>query len=109
MKTTQLLWSTSLAATVVLGLCAPSLADVPLCSSSPVQLDAGGRLQMLGFGESLQDPYKSGNRLYLFDKESRLWLTANSPYARFFTQLALGGEDQVLAPNPGVALTLLDM
>lgn len=109
MKTLNHLSTICLAATVVLGAAAPVLADVPLASAGPVRLSAGGRLQMLGFGESLQDPYKSGNRLYLFQKESRLWLSADSPYARFFTQLALGGEDQVLAPNPGIALTLLDM
>ena len=73
------------------------------------QATVAGRMQLMGFGELLADPAKSAARVYLFQTQSRLWLDARLGGDRLFTQLALGGEDVVEAPNPGVGLSLLDM
>jgi hypothetical protein len=95
-------------ALAIFALFAPIL---PAQAAAPPEVHAsmGGRLKLLGFGESLNDPFKSGNRIYLFQTQSRLWLDMHLDDYRLFTQVALGGEDAVEAPNPGVALTLLDM
>jgi hypothetical protein len=95
------------AALVIGGWCTPSLALTDVVNNDQIDLGVGGRLQLMGYGDVLQtDPYRSTGRLYLFLKQSRLELGARHGDYRFYSQLALGGED-VYTSNTN--LTLLDM
>ncbi|MBF5045710.1 hypothetical protein FGE12_25105 [Aggregicoccus sp. 17bor-14] len=72
-------------------------------------LDVGGRLQLLGFGQKVDDAYRNDARMYLFLKQARLQMQGNVDDWRFKLSLAMGGEVEVKAPSPGVALNLLDL
>ncbi|HZI16749.1 MAG TPA: porin [Myxococcus sp.] len=72
-------------------------------------LDVGARLQLLGFAQKLDDAYRNDARLYLFLKQGRLSVSGNYGDVKFKAQLALGGEAEIKAPNPGVSLDLLDL
>jgi hypothetical protein len=74
-----------------------------------MSLDVGARLQLLGFAQKLDDAYRNDARMYLFLKQGRLSVSGNYGDVRFKTQLALGGEAEIKAPNPGVSLDLLDL
>ncbi|MFL5355762.1 porin [Archangium sp.] len=71
-------------------------------------MDVGGRLQVLGFGQSLEDGSQSNQRFYLFLKQGRLSVSGNVDDWRYKVQLAFGGEDEVKATS-GISLGLLDM
>ncbi len=77
-------------------------------SDSPA-LSFYGRLQMLGFAQNLKDVYRDNTRLYLYLKQARLGAKAMYKDIDFDIQLALGGEEEVKAPSPGVVLSLLDL
>ncbi len=68
-----------------------------------------GRMQTLGFAQFLRDIYRDNARLYLYLKQARLGTTASYDDINFDVQFALGGEEEVKAPSPGVALSLLDL
>jgi hypothetical protein len=72
-------------------------------------LNVGGRLQLLGFGQKVDDAFRNDARMYLFLKQARLQMYGNVDDWRFKLQLAMGGEVEVKAPSPGVALDLLDL
>ena len=95
---------------LLVGLCLASAvnAEVPVVQYSHGTLDFGGMIQLLGFGQRVDDPYKNNERVYLFLKEARLRASGNYDDFRFHLEIALGGEDTVAAPNPGVTLGLLD-
>lgn len=85
----------------------PALAVTEVYNSGDTQVGVGGRLQVMGFGELLQnDPHRSAGRLYLFLKQSRLEFSARQGDYSLYSQLAFGGED-VYTNNTN--LTLLDM
>ncbi|QRN95400.1 hypothetical protein JRI60_41045 [Archangium violaceum] len=73
------------------------------------RMDVGGRLQLLGFGQKLEDGQRSDERLYLFLKQGRLSLSGNVDAWRYRVMIAMGGEDEIKAPTPGISLGLLDM
>jgi hypothetical protein len=73
------------------------------------QMDVGGRLQLLGFGQRLEDGSQNNERFYLFLKQGRLSVSGNVDDWRYRVMVAFGGEDEVKAPNPGISLGLLDM
>jgi len=63
---------------VSIGLCGLSLllgtaarAEIPLAKSDNAEFDAGGMIQVLGFAQHLDDPYKDDARLYLFMNRAR--------------------------------------
>lgn len=91
----------------VLGVASPAFGLTDLVNNDQTQVQLGGRLQLLGFGEQLQsEPFRSSGRLYLFDKASRLEAAARQGDYRLYMQMALGGED-VFTTNTN--LSLLDM
>jgi len=84
-------------------------ADVTVARTDRGQLTVGGMAQMLGFLQHLDDPSRNDDRVYLFLNRARL--RANGTYEgyRVNMELALGGEETVAAPSPGVSLGLLDL
>ncbi|WP_375772183.1 OprO/OprP family phosphate-selective porin [Archangium gephyra] len=72
-------------------------------------MNVGGRLQLLGFAQKLDDGARNDERLYLFLKQGRLMLNGNVADWRYGVMLAFGGEEEIKAPTPGLSLGLLDM
>ncbi|HEX5750567.1 MAG TPA: porin [Archangium sp.] len=72
-------------------------------------MNVGGRLQLLGFAQRLDDGARNDERLYLFLKQGRVMLSGNVEDWRYGVMLAFGGEDEIKAPTPGISLGLLDM
>jgi len=77
-------------------------------SGSKLEINPYGRLQLLGFGQSLSDHVQADQRVYLYLKEARFGLHGNDDGTKFDVQFAFGGEDVIVAPSPGVSLQLLD-
>jgi hypothetical protein len=71
-------------------------------------MNVGGRVQLLGFAQNVQDTARDNHRLYLFLKQGRLMLSGNVDAWRYGMMVAFGGEDEIKAPTPGVSLALLD-
>ena len=83
-------------------------ADIDVLPSDDADLNFGAMAQVLGFGQLVKDPAKNDLRAYLFLKEARLRSSGHYKDFGFNLELALGGENTVVAPNPGVTLGLLD-
>ncbi len=73
------------------------------------RMDVGGRLQLLGFAQKLEDGARDNERFYLFLKQGRLNLSGNVDAWRYQVMVAFGGEEEIKAPTPGISLSLLDM
>ena len=99
-------WGSLLSAVVLVGMSAPSLAITEVAKTGDLEIGIGGRMNLMGLGELSQDPVRDKNRIYLFQKNSRLEFSAKQGEHLFYSQLALGGED-VYTGNTN--LTLLDM
>jgi len=84
-----------------------AFADIPVAKTDNAELDIGGMVQLLGFAQHLDDPYKDDNRVYLFMNRARLRLSGHYDSVSFYTEMGLGGEDSVVAQT-GVSLSLLD-
>lgn len=99
------------AAAIVLGLSAvlgPSaFGEIALVKTDDAEVDFGGMVQLLGFAQHLDDPYKNDDRLYLFMNRARLRLSGHYDEISFYSEMGLGGEDTVVATT-GVSLSLLD-
>lgn len=78
-------------------------------STPGMDLSIHGRLQTIGFLQSLKDNFQDKTRVYLFLKQARLGVNGKYEDVGFDLQLAFGGEEEVKAPSPGVALSLLDL
>jgi hypothetical protein len=102
MKRTMM-WVGLLAAVVLSG--GAEAANV--VTGDEFSLDARGRMQWLGVAQHLDDDVRNDGRLYLFMKQARLRFTGRYDDTKFDVHWAYGGED-VVAVNPGVALSLLD-
>lgn len=88
---------------VLAGMCAPSFAQ----DEDAPKFNVGGRFNLGGTAEMLQnDPYRSPGRVWVFQKQSRLWVKGEQGGTKFVSQLALGAED---VGTNNVNLTLLDM
>jgi hypothetical protein len=72
-------------------------------------LDINGRMQLVGFGQSVRDPERNDERAYMFVKQARLGISGNYDDYRYKLQLAFAGEEEVKAPSPGVSLSLQDL
>jgi len=57
------------------------------------EFNIGGRMQILGVIESLNDPYKDDQRITLFLKQSRLFIYGKLKGVAYRTELMLGGEE----------------
>src|SRR5580698_851485 len=95
----------------ILGLSAilgsPAFAEIPVAKTDDAELDFGGMIQLLGFAQHLDDPYKNDDRAYLFMNRARLRLSGHYDEVAFHLEMGLGGEDAVVATT-GVSLSLLD-
>jgi hypothetical protein len=72
-------------------------------------LDVGGRLQLSGVVQQFDDPFRDDTRMYMFLKQARLNVQGRYHELEFKISTALGGEEEVKAPSPGVSLGLLDL
>lgn len=82
---------------------------IEIVKKEDVEFEMGGRSQVVGIMERVDDPFKNDLRFYLFAKQARLNLSGRYEKFKFHVELGFAGEEaQVLAPNPGVALNLLD-
>ena len=77
-------------------------------SESKLEITPYGRLQLLGFGQSLTDHIQADQRVYMYLKEARFGLQGNDDGTKLDIQFAFGGEDIIVAPSPGISLQLLD-
>ncbi len=84
-------------------------AEISVAKGDDKELQIGGMSQLLGFAQRVNDPSADDNRLYLFLKAARLRMSGHYDQYRFHLEMALGGEAAVVAPSPGVSLSLLDM
>jgi hypothetical protein len=100
---------TLLAAIAFAGLAGGTASAVNVINGPNWSLDLNGRFQLLGLGEIVRDPYQPDGRVYLFMKQARMEARAESLGIRYHFQAAFAGEDQVVTPNPGVSLNLLDL
>jgi len=82
--------------------------SVDSLSGSKLSIAPYGRMQLLGFGQSLTDNVQSGQRVYLYLKQARLGFHGNDGDIKMDLQFALGGEEIIVAPSPGISLQLLD-
>jgi hypothetical protein len=81
----------------------------PAAAKDSSRLSFYGRLQVLSFLQNLKDAYRDDTRAYLYLKEARVGANAMYDDIEFDLQFALGGEEIVKAPSPGVSLSLLDL
>lgn len=84
-----------------------SAGAVEVVKNDQGSLNVDGRLQVLGFGQYLDDLHRSDARIYMFMKQARLGATGEYNDFKFRTSLAFGGEE--ITASSGVALGLLDM
>src|ERR1700722_7001089 len=82
--------------------------DIPVVQSENLELDVGGLAQVLGVGQDVDDPYKAHERAYLFLQTARLRMEGQYRGVGFNFELAMGGEDLVVATT-GVSLSMLDL
>jgi hypothetical protein len=96
---------------VIVGLSATlaprAFGEIAVVKTDDAELDFGGMVQLLGFAQHLDDPYKDDDRVYLFMNRARLRLSGHYDAVSFYTEMGLGGEDAVVATT-GVSLSLLD-
>lgn len=104
MKYKYVALGTLLTTAAMAAMCAPSFAQ----DEDEAKVKVGGRFQLGGTAEMLgrEQSVRSAGRVWVFQKQSRLWVEGKQGDTKFYSQLALGGED-VYTGN--VNLTLLDM
>jgi hypothetical protein len=97
-------------ALLTLAVLAPAIsrAEVPILESKDAIVSVGGLTQMIGFGQTLNDPYTNNSRAYLFMKESRFLAHGRYRDLQMNLEMALGGENAVSAAS-GVSLSLLEL
>lgn len=95
---------------LALALLAPGIAraDIGVAQNKDADLSIGGMTQVLGFGQSLNDPTTNNNRAYLFMKEARFRVNGRYQDFKLNVEMALGGENAIAATT-GVSLGLLDL
>ena len=84
-----------------------AFGEIAVVKTDSAEVDLGGMVQLLGFGQQLKDPYKNDDRLYLFMNRARLRTSGHYDDVSFYVEMGLGGEDAVVATT-GVSLSLLD-
>ena len=81
---------------------------IELIHNDTTTMNFGGRLQLLGVGESVNDDTRNDNRIYLYMRQARLHLSGETHGMSFYSEIAFGGED-VIVSTSGISLGLLDM
>ena len=82
------------AAAIVAGVPGAAVAAEVL-KTDTATLDVGGRLQLLGFAQHVDDHFRNDARAYMFLKQARLQMHGNVEDWRFKLSLAMGGEVEV--------------
>lgn len=94
-------------AAVMLGL--PGAAQAAeIVKTENASVNVGGRLQLLGFGQRVDDPDRSNGRIYMFMKQARINAYGNLDNWKYRAELAFGGEVE-LNTKTGFAPNLLDL
>jgi hypothetical protein len=94
--------------TVILLLCGLAMESPHVVSQTKPDIALYGRMQLMGFGQSVKDNIESNDRMYLYLKQARFGITGIEDDTKLDIQVAFGGEDVIVAPNPGISLQLLD-
>ena len=77
---------------------------VEVLKNDEASLDLGGRFQLLGVGQKVTDPVRKSDRLFLFLKQARVMVSGSLGDYRFYTEWAMGGEEEVKNLNASVSL-----
>lgn len=95
---------TSIAATVMLvGTCSPALAAT-VYKDGDTQIDITGRMQTFGVGQYIDGHEEGGRdnaRIYLFNRQNRLGVTARKGDYKMNVSLGLSGEETWSPNNAG--------
>jgi len=82
-------------------------AEIPLAKSDNAEFDAGGMIQVLGFAQHLDDPYKDDARLHLFMNPARAVRRGRHQapptevgLAQFLRRASTVAQDLRLSPPP---------
>ncbi len=79
---------------------------VTLISNDTGSFSVDGRFQLFGLAENVPDSVRNNDRVYLFNKETRLGVKGSYKGIKYETQVSLGGEEQTSSNSP--TLSLLD-
>jgi hypothetical protein len=82
-------------------------AEIEAAKTADAEVDLGGMVQLLGFAQRLDDPYKNDDRAYLFMNRARLRVSGHYDQVTFHLEMGLGGEASIVAQT-AVSLSLLD-
>jgi len=98
------------AAVAILGLLAGSVSrafamGIEVVNNDDVNLNVGGRIQEVAYGQIVDDPHRDDGRAYLFLKQARLRFFGHVYDAKFDMQW-VGAAEDINGSNAG--LTLLD-
>lgn len=99
----------SLVLTAAFAVASVARAEVAIVKTDDVKLNLGGTGQVIGVGENVNDLARADQRAYVFLKEARIRMNGGFKAYTFNLEFALGGEDTVATPSPGVGLSLLDL
>ncbi|MBC7690873.1 MAG: hypothetical protein H7222_03835 [Methylotenera sp.] len=86
--------------------CGFNAQALELLKKDDASLNLGGRFQLLALGQKVSDPARPDDRLFLFLNQARLILDGTLGDYRYYTEWAVGGEDEV--KNQNSSLGLLD-
>ena len=89
---------------IALWLCSTQVNALELMKKDDASFNLGGRFQLFGVAERVNDPYKENNRLFLFLKQARIMASGTIEDYRFYTEWAMGGEEAVKNLNSSVSL-----
>jgi hypothetical protein len=84
-----------------------TLDALEVVKTDDMNLDVGGRMQLYGLAQHVDDPHRDNERLYLFMKQARVMFSGSYEDYKFHTEIAFGGEEEV--QNKNSSLSLLDM
>jgi hypothetical protein len=96
-------------AVAVMAIGAPALADVKVYERDGAEATLGAMMQVIGYGQMVKDPFANDERVYLFMRTARFRFSGSRDRLTLNLETALGPEDRIVAPNPGIALGLLDL
>lgn len=92
--------------TALVGMSSHGFAmGIEVYKNDKVDLTIGGRLQLVGYGQHVEDPARNPNRVYLFVKQARMNMHGSVDKVKYNTEW-VGAAEDVNGSNNG--LTLLD-
>ncbi len=93
------------AASLLFGLSSAQALEV--LKKEDASLNLGGRFQLLGVAQKVDDPVRPDGRVFLFLKQARIMVDGSLGDYRFYTEWAMGGEEEV--KNLNYSMSLLDL